>query len=233
MITLNYPIDLQHIDKISQLFGENPDWYTKYGMPAHNGIDWAIINYTDILCAAPGTIKMITPVKDDPTGYGLNIQVSHWGTDGEEYATIYAHLGNVKVVLHQTVEAGELIALSDNTGNSTGPHVHFGLRDMSRTNDPYRGWVDPLPHFKAIPIPTPPAETPKIGKVVSDSLKLRSGPSQDYPVIGYLGKTLVVQIYNQATDTAGNLWYKVKVGSKIGWACGNYRLVYIQPIKSG
>lgn len=235
MITLNYPVALEHIGKISQLYGEHPDWYVKYGFPGHNGIDWAIVNYTDILDTAPGIVTMITPVKADPNGYGLNIQITHEGTEGEKYTTIYAHLGNVKVTPGQEVEAGELIALSDNTGNSTGPHLHFGLRDMSRLSEPYRGWVDPMPYFRAIPAPAPPADVPELGVVMISNLNLRAGPSTNSAVIGSVGKGLVVQIYDQAEDDMGNLWYRVKISinNKVGWACGTYKSVYIRPIKSG
>lgn len=230
MITLNYPVSAVYISKISQHFGEHPEWYAPFGMPGHGGLDWAIINYSDIFSAAPGTVSLI---ETDKPGYGLNIRITHWGTEGEEYTTIYGHLGNVKVVLHQTVEAGQLIALSDNTGNSTGPHLHFGLRDKSKAGEPYKGWVDPMPFFRAIPAPTPPADVPKLGKVIADILNVRSGPSVNDTIIGNIGKTLVVQIYDQTTDASGNLWYKVKYGTKIGWACAVYKQVYIQPIISG
>ncbi len=66
-------------------------------------------------------------------GYGYLIVIDH----GNGYQTYYAHLSNFFVVEGQSVSAGEVIGAVGNTGNSTGPHLHFEVR--------YNGYpVNPL-----------------------------------------------------------------------------------------
>ena len=57
------------------------------------------------------------------TGYGYVIYINH--TDGRQ--TRYGHLSKVLVKVGQTVQQGTKIALSGNTGRSTGPHIHFEI----------------------------------------------------------------------------------------------------------
>lgn len=65
-------------------------------------------------------------------GYGLCVDVAHAGG----YVTRYAHNSELCVRTGQSVEAGELLALSGSTGNSTGPHVHFEIRRGEQIFDP-------------------------------------------------------------------------------------------------
>ena len=74
---------------------------------------------TEIYAIADG--KIIS-VKND-SGYGLSIKVDHGGG----VVSFYAHCSAWKVNLGDTVTAGQVIALSGNTGLSTGPHLHFGV----------------------------------------------------------------------------------------------------------
>jgi murein DD-endopeptidase MepM/ murein hydrolase activator NlpD len=64
-------------------------------------------------------------------GYG-NLVVIENGP----YKTYYAHLSDFKVTAGQQVSAGSVIALSGNTGNSTGPHLHYELRVNGKPVDP-------------------------------------------------------------------------------------------------
>jgi len=55
---------------------------------------------------------------------------------------MYAHNSQVLLIVGQSVKQGDVIALSGNTGRSTGPHVHFEIRlDGGKTS------VDPAPHL--------------------------------------------------------------------------------------
>lgn len=118
--------------KISQWEHERPEYYQQFGLPCHCGIDFPAINGTPVYSVASGTVY---EVQTNPTvsNYGIHIRIQH----ANGYKTIYAHLLNVNVVVGQVVAGGERIALSNNTGNSDGSHLHHELR---RDNDPY---IDP------------------------------------------------------------------------------------------
>ena len=64
-------------------------------------------------------------------GYGNLVIV-----DNGKYRTYYAHLSKIPVKVGQKVRAGETIALSGNTGNSTGPHLHYEVRVDGRQVNP-------------------------------------------------------------------------------------------------
>jgi murein DD-endopeptidase MepM/ murein hydrolase activator NlpD len=87
----------------------------------HNGWDLAL-RYEPVLSAAPGTVAIAGADSYNP-GFGQTITVDH----GNGFTTRYAHLSQVWVQPGQAVSRGQQIGVSGNTGNSTGPHLHFGL----------------------------------------------------------------------------------------------------------
>lgn len=101
----------------------------------HNGIDFGIPNNTVIIAASGGIVVKIDN-SDGSKGYGSFIKIKH----PNGYWTIYAHLHGTTVSVKEGDEviAGQMIALSDNSGFSTGPHLHFEVRDPSgKKVDPY------------------------------------------------------------------------------------------------
>lgn len=85
----------------------------------HKGVDWAVPTGTKIFASSGGTV-----VRADRNGsYGLCVLISH--PDGR--MTRYAHCSKLLVSKGQSVKQGEVIALSGNTGRSTGPHLHFEM----------------------------------------------------------------------------------------------------------
>ena len=121
--------------KPTQGFGEHPNWYKKFGMKGHNGIDYPL-NYQDVYSADDGMVEW---TKIDSDGFGLHVKIRH--THGW---TLYAHLSLLDVKSGDTVKKGEVIGLSGNTGNSTGPHLHFGYKPIDfDNNNGYYGYVDP------------------------------------------------------------------------------------------
>jgi murein DD-endopeptidase MepM/ murein hydrolase activator NlpD len=86
----------------------------------HKGIDWATPTGTTVYASNAGTVAFAGWA----SGYGYAVYINH--ADGRQ--TRYGHLSKVLVSAGQTVSQGEKIALSGNTGRSTGPHVHFEIR---------------------------------------------------------------------------------------------------------
>ncbi|MFL7839954.1 MAG: peptidoglycan DD-metalloendopeptidase family protein [Candidatus Promineifilaceae bacterium] len=127
--------------KITQYFGANPEKYAQYGLPGHDGIDIHAPIGSKVFSVAPGRVNRVQPVPDGK-GYGIHVRIDH--VDG--YQTIYAHLEETLVREGNRVQAGTLIGRSGISGNSTGPHLHLGLKRFGET---YQNWpynlTDPTP----------------------------------------------------------------------------------------
>ena len=85
----------------------------------HKGIDWAVPTGTAVFASCGGTVAKA----GWGSGYGYVVYINH--EDGSQ--TRYGHLSKVLVKVGETVKQGERIALSGNTGVSTGPHLHFEI----------------------------------------------------------------------------------------------------------
>ena len=104
--------------RLSSTFGRRKA-PTKGASTYHKGVDWAVPRGTAIYASSGGTVTKA----GWGSGYGYVVYIKHPG--GSE--TRYAHLNKVLVSAGQTVKQGQKIALSGNTGRSTGPHLHFEL----------------------------------------------------------------------------------------------------------
>ncbi len=93
---------------------------TKGASTNHKGIDWATPVGTSVVASCGGTVTKA----GWGSGYGYVVYIRH--EDGRE--TRYGHLSKVLVSAGQKVKQGQKIALSGNTGRSTGPHLHFEMR---------------------------------------------------------------------------------------------------------
>ena len=103
---------------ISSYFGhrESPGGI---GSTYHEGIDIAVGTGTTVRAADGGTVE----IAGWYGGYGILVTVNH----GNGMTTYYGHNSSVLVSNGQKVSKGDAIARSGSTGNSTGPHVHFGV----------------------------------------------------------------------------------------------------------
>jgi murein DD-endopeptidase MepM/ murein hydrolase activator NlpD len=95
---------------------------------AHPGLDIAVPVGTQVRAAGGASVNQIG---DDPE-YGFYVLLDH----PEEYQTMYGHLSRIIVTDGQTVQAGEVIGLSGNSGRSTAPHLHFEIRQRGASLDP-------------------------------------------------------------------------------------------------
>lgn len=83
----------------------------------HNGIDIAIPEGTPVMPAAPGVVVF----SGQRPGYGFTVLVEHYNG----MISLYGHNSRLEAVQGQAVDQNTVIALSGNTGRSTGPHLHF------------------------------------------------------------------------------------------------------------
>ncbi|MBA4406188.1 hypothetical protein C0389_02825 [bacterium] len=112
-------------------------------MRMHNGID--IITDTGTKVYAPGA--GVVSFSGERGGYGKTLEIEH----GFGYKTIYAHLESIKVKVGQHLQRGDLIALSGNSGRlSTGPHLHYEVRNNGIALDPRNFIYDDVNIFEVV-----------------------------------------------------------------------------------
>lgn len=122
--------------RISSEFGNrfHPiDRRTKF----HGGLDIAVPTGTLVSAAAEGTVVFA----GKKGGYGNLVIIDH--PDGRQ--TRYAHLASISVSEGNSVTKGQPIAFSGSTGKSTGPHLHFEMRENGVVVDPRRILSNVLP----------------------------------------------------------------------------------------
>ncbi|MDF3303018.1 M23 family metallopeptidase [Streptomyces tropicalis] len=94
-------------------------------MHKHSGQDFAVPIGTNVMAAHGGTVVKAGPNgAGDGPAYGNAIVIKH----GNGTYSQYAHLSRIDVRIGQVVATGQHIARSGNTGNTTGPHLHFEIR---------------------------------------------------------------------------------------------------------
>lgn len=103
----------------------------------HLGQDLTCKHGTEIYAPADGVVELARPSNK---GYGNLLKVQH----SFGFMTMYAHLQKFKVRSGQFVQKGELIATCGNTGNSTGPHLHYEVRFLGRVLNP-QSFIDWTP----------------------------------------------------------------------------------------
>ena len=91
----------------------------------HSGTDIAAPEATPILAAADGIVVDANAINPWGESYGYYVKIQH----DETYETLYAHCLTIFVMDGQEVQQGEVIALVGSTGNSTGNHLHFEVRE--------------------------------------------------------------------------------------------------------
>ena len=93
----------------------------------HSGIDLGVVVGTTVLAAMEGTVTLVSNEGE----YGTHVKIVN-----KDITTIYAHCSKILVKKGAKIKKGQKIALSGNTGNTTGPHLHFEIRRDNRTVDP-------------------------------------------------------------------------------------------------
>lgn len=180
MINLLYPVPKD--SRITQTFEEhvqrairngwcpNPGTCPS-GIYYYGGIDFGIPVGTPVHSMAAG---LVVNAVEQSGGYGRHVRIQH----KENYLSVYGHLDCWHVVIGEEVKAGDLIGLSGNTGNSTGPHLHAELRFKGKP-------IDPMPLFVGYSVPTDVPTDIKIGDTIKlkdkyDYVNIRNGPNTKY-----------------------------------------------------
>lgn len=170
---------------VTQRYGE------KITDPAgHTGIDYALYLGTPVLAACSGKVSRVAYLQ---SGYGTHVVIDH----DNGLQTVYGHLSSVCVKLGSPVSEGQPIGRSGNTGNSTGPHLHFEVRQEGRP-------VDPELIFRQ-----QSGQSGVEEKTVSVPLLfVRSGPGIEYPIVDSLKQGSRVS----GEVIAETVWLKIGAG---------------------
>jgi murein DD-endopeptidase MepM/ murein hydrolase activator NlpD len=122
----------------------------------HNGVDYASAIGTPVKAIAKGRVIYSGPSRlkfpnGEPRGGGYIVKIRH-KVRGEWITSAYMHLrkGSLAVKKGDLVTEGQLIALSGNTGESTGPHLHFEIqrgKNYIWTNNGTR-YTEPISYIK-------------------------------------------------------------------------------------
>ena len=139
---MKHPIEPVYI---TQKFGERPEYYKQYGLKGHNGQDYRTKFFDSPLgrrdVYSPENGKVIFSGLDG--GYGICVKVK-----SDKYIHVLAHLKKFNVINGQQVNEGQVVGISDNTGNSSGPHHHWGVRPINYdSKNGYAGYIDPASIF--------------------------------------------------------------------------------------
>jgi hypothetical protein len=135
----------------NQDYGVNPDNYKQFlvlypdgvrrSMKGHNGLDFACPHRTEVVAPHGGVIK---EALFDKEGYGWYVKI-----ENEEEGSVIAHLDAIDVRLGYQLAEGDHIGWSDSTGNSTGPHVHWGYYIFPRDrSNGLAGFIDQKPFLE-------------------------------------------------------------------------------------
>ncbi len=98
------------------------------GLEFHRGVDLAADVGTPVRATAPGVVAFAGRAPD----YGNFVVLDH----GEDVKTRFGHLQKIQITPGQRVERGQQIAVSGNTGQTTGPHLHYEILVHGRPIDP-------------------------------------------------------------------------------------------------
>ena len=128
------PLDFIHI---TSDYGYRRDPITRAKDRFHNGIDLRCAKGSLVYAMMPGVIEKVVYSE---TGYGHHVIINHVGL-----RILYGHLGIIAVKEGDVVSPGTIVALSSDTGRSTGPHLH--IRAERLVNGEWKS-VDPEPFIK-------------------------------------------------------------------------------------
>ena len=130
------PVSLKDFYWISSVFGMRMDPIYK-NMAMHWGLDFAAEIGTPVYATGDGVVKWTRSASD---GYGKEVVIDH----GFGYSTRYGHLHEILVHTGQKIKRGNLIGTIGESGKSTGPHLHYEVRENDRAGNPKHYYAEDL-----------------------------------------------------------------------------------------
>jgi murein DD-endopeptidase MepM/ murein hydrolase activator NlpD len=130
------PVSLKDFYWISSVFGMRMDPLYKR-MAMHRGLDFAAEIGTPVYATGDGVVKWTRTARD---GYGKEVVVDH----GFGYTTRYGHLHEILVHTGQKIKRGNLIGTIGESGKSTGPHLHYEVRENGQARNPKHYYAEDL-----------------------------------------------------------------------------------------
>lgn len=111
----------------------------------HHALDFRASVGTPVYASEAGTVDWVQTwdgkTKTGNQSYGNLIRITHKAYAGKRLQTYYAHLSSVSIKSGQAVAEGQLIGYTGNSGNSTGPHLHYEVRLGGNRVNPLN-WLD-------------------------------------------------------------------------------------------
>jgi hypothetical protein len=130
------PLSLKDFYWISSMFGMRMDPVYKR-MAMHRGLDFASSIGTPVYATGDGVVK---EARLTGKGYGKEVVIDH----GFGYTTRYGHLHEILVDKGQAIKRGNIIGTIGNSGKSTGPHLHYEVRENGRAVNPKHYYAEDL-----------------------------------------------------------------------------------------
>ena len=139
-----FPIPIENFIKVTSNFGYRGPVYNSQGIQisggGHLGIDLCGSIGSKIICVQEGEVTH----SGWQNSYGNCVEIKHLDEAGNIFYSFYAHMrdNSLQVIKGQQVTVGQIIGIQGSTGNSTGDHLHFEIRQNSGSNQ-----IDPAPYL--------------------------------------------------------------------------------------
>ena len=141
------PVKREEFMLITSPYGQRRDPMDRSKMQIHHGID--IKAHNDALLATENSGKVVAVNNNSNTGGGKSVTLEYERPDGSKTRVQYMHLSEINVKVGDSVNAGQKIGVSGNTGTrTTGEHLHFGVINIG--SDGKQQWVNPAAYLAEI-----------------------------------------------------------------------------------
>ena len=206
---------LGRVYRVSGRYGEERETKDKRGNVTgkytHKGIDFAVPSGTDVISPING--KVVDVGNEGKSGYGKFIKIE--SEDGK--ILVFGHLSKQFAKKDQEIIKGEVIGRSGNTGKSTGPHLHFEVRDGNEKIDPVNYFRD----LKSTDV-TEPEDVSSGDTTIATTEKLLK--QSGIPKMSFGGGAAIVE-FNKISLENGTTGWEAVSGVKLRQADGSYKYV--------